>query len=184
MPKPIPPTPDVPITPLDPLYIPFTTIDPTGAAITVDQFPQKEPVQYRNIIEKLRPKLLAGDVLLPEAYAFAQTDTNKSDIDAWTITTPGAPTVFSVTGGSQSINTISWAKPVDEGTAGTITDYILEFATDINVSPSVIQKVKSTNVSFAILPIIAAAATYEFGVRAINEKGQGPLSNIVSVAIT
>ena len=121
MPLPTAPTPDIPVSPLDPTYIPFTTADVDGSEITIDDFPQKEPAQYRKIIQNLRAKLHAGDVLTDEAFAFLQTENNEDDVDAWTVTSPGAPTTLAVTGGVKLFATCSWVAPSDQGTAGAIS---------------------------------------------------------------
>lgn len=186
MPKPSPPTPNIPITPLDPTYIPFTTADPTAANLKIEDLPQKEPRQYRSILEKLKSRIEAGDILFPEAFAYIQTDSNEEEADSFTITTPGAPTSFTIgVGANQQINGVTWVKPVDEGGAGTISDYIIEFSPDFNSGfPEFLEKKISTQVTYGVIPVFAPAGNFEFRVRAINEKGTGPPSNIIVVSIT
>lgn len=179
MPEPSAPTPDVSISPSDPLYIPFTTADVDGSEVTIDDYPQKEPVQYRNIIKNLQAKLLAGDILTDEAFAFLQTGNNNVDVDAWTVTSPGAPTTLAVTGGNNLFATCSWVAPSDQGTAGTLSNYQIEISTDSFTTITIAEKVIGTAVSFPNLPI-AATGTYSIRVRAINQKGVGPVSNVIT----
>jgi len=179
MPLPTPPTPDVAISALDPKYIPFTTADPDGSEITVDDFPQKEPVQYRRIIEYLRAKLLAGDVLTDEAFAFLQTENNDVEADSWTITSPGVPTGLVVTGGVKLFATCFWVAPSDQGTAGTISNYQIEYSIDSFTTITIAEKVIGTAVSFPNLPV-SVAGTYDIRVRTINQKGVSAISNVVT----
>lgn len=179
MPEPSAPTPDVAISPLDPLYIPFTTADVDASAITIDDYPQKEPIQYRRIIENLRAKLLAGDKFTDEAFAFLQTGDNDAEALTWTITTPGVPTTLAVTGGVKLFATCLWVAPTDQGSAGTITNYQIEYSTDSFTTITIAEKVIGTAVSFPNLPV-SVAGTYSIRVRTINEKGVSAISNVVT----
>lgn len=172
MPKPSPPTVNVPITPLDPLYIPFTTIDPDGSEITTDEFPQKESGQYRNIIETLRAKLIAGNKLFPEAFAFLQTDTNLEDFNAWTVTDASAPTDNGTAAGSLQIQA-NWNVPTDQGQAGTIGGYEIQYSTDLFTSTIIVSQRNFFDVTTArIIPL--AEGTYSIRIAAINENGTSP----------
>ena len=179
MPEPSAPTPDVAISPLDPLYIPFTTADPDGSDIVITDYPQKEPVQYRTIIENLRADLLAGNVYKEEAFAFIQTGTNDVEAATWTVTDPGIPTSLAVTGGTKLFATCSWTAPTDEGTAGTISNYQIEYSTDSFTTVTIAEKTIGTTVSFPNLPV-STAGTYSIRVRTINEKGTGAVSDSVT----
>lgn len=175
MPEPSAPTPDVAITPLDPTYIPFTTADVDGSEITTDDYPQKEPRQYRAIIENLRAKLQAGTIFTDEAFAFLQTGTNDVEMDSWTITDAGAPTtVAGADGGTQTID-VTWIAPADQGTAGVISGYEIQFFDE--ATPGTIFIAAGTVGDVTLLRTIqtAGAATYTVSVFTINEKGTSAL---------
>jgi len=175
MPEPSAPTPDVAISPLDPLYIPFTTADPDGSEIIVDDYPQKEPRQYRAIIENLRANLLAGNIFTDEAFAFIQTGTNDVEADTWTVTDAGAPTtVAGVDGGSQEID-VTWIAPTDEGTAGTISGYEIQFFDEATPGTVFIAAGTVGDVTLLRSIVTAGAATYTVSVFTINEKGTSAL---------
>lgn len=173
MPEPTAPTVDVPPTPLDPFYIPFTTADPDGSEITIEDYPEKETRQYRELLEQLRVHLLAGDVLTNEAYAFAITTTLFDEMESWIVTDAGVPTSFTaVDGGSQEID-CTWVKPADEGTAGTITGYLITYIDQAvplvtNTAEGPIND--ETELARTFSPI-GAAGTYDVTIAAINEKG-------------
>lgn len=185
MPKPFTPTAGAPISPLDPTYIPFTTADPTAANLKIEDFPQKEPRQYRNILKKLQGKIEVGDKILPEAFAYAQTDTNEFQVDQFIVTSPGPPTTLQVGDGGVRAIAIDWIKPVDEGNAGTIKDYIIEYSInfeDDGENVNIMQKAESTFTSFGSLKI-GNIGLLQFRVRAVNEKSQGGPSNVVIITV-
>jgi len=179
MPPPPNPTPDVAISPLDPTYIPFTTDDPTATNLKIEDLPQKEPIQYRNIIEKLRAKLLIGSQFLPQAFAYSQTGENNDEADTFTIVPSLAPVLTAVTGGIKDFNVVIWTPPVDPTNAGTINDYIIEASTDSFATVLKVEKTISVITSIPNVPV-SIAGTYSVRIRAINEVGIGAASNVIA----
>jgi len=175
MPEPSAPTPDVAISALDPTYIPFTTADVDGSEITIEDFPQKEPVQYRNIIENLRSKLAAGDIFTDEAFAFLQTGDNDAEALTWTVTDAGAPTtVAGVDGGSQEIDA-TWIAPTNQGSAGVISGYEIQFFDEATPGTIFIAAGTVGDVTLLRSIVTAGAATYTINIFTINEKGTSAL---------
>jgi len=173
------PTPDIPVSPLDPLYIPFTTADPDGSEITIDDFPQKEAIQYRNIIEKLRVHLLAGDVLTPQAYAFMQTENNDVEAEAWTFTDVPAPTDNGTAAGTPGIINVIWNAPTDEGQGGTIDSYEVSIFEEFDSGVTIVTQRTEGDFTLnrSIFGLTAGAHTVM--VAAINEKGVS--SNVLTI---
>lgn len=173
MPLPTAPTVDVPPTPLDPFYIPFTTADPDGSEITIDDYPAKETRAYRELLEQLRTHLLIGDVLTDEAWAFYITTTLNDTAETWIITDVGAPTSFTaVDGGTQTID-CTWVKPTDEGTAGTITGYLITYIDQAIplVTNTAEGPINDETELLRTFSPIGAAGTYDVTIAAVNEKG-------------
>ncbi len=171
MPKPPSPTPDEPISPVDPTYIPFTTTDPDASSITIEDLPQKEPEQYRNIIEYMRQKMLAGEKIFPEAFALAMTGQNNIEADTYTITKAGAVTgLGGIDAGSQTISP-GWSAPVDQGGAGSIIDYQVKFIKSGGIL-KVAEGTADNTDEFRTISV-GVAGTYTVEVFAINEIGIG-----------
>jgi hypothetical protein len=95
---------------------------------------------------------------------------------------PWAPRSLVVSNLAAKSLTLSWRLPSSNGGA-SITDYKIEFSSDNGVTWRAIPHTASSNLAFNVTGL-SPVRSYRFKVSAINSRGTGPASSIVSATTT
>lgn len=90
---------------------------------------------------------------------------------------PNAPLNVALAIGDGEV-TLSWSPPYRDG-GRPITDYRIEYKLATTNTWSVVSKATSTTTSFTVSPL-SNGSLYDFRIRAMNEKGLGESSSVVS----